>query len=63
MTKWHKYRQRNYITCGLVFMEFIKAIKSSKMRWAGHVTRMDEMRNGHKILIGKTWMEDTIYEI
>jgi hypothetical protein len=32
----------------------IKVIKSNRMRWTvGHVTRMDEMRNAYKILIGK----------
>jgi hypothetical protein len=27
-------------------------IKSRKMRWAGHVTRMGEKRNEYKILVG-----------
>jgi hypothetical protein len=31
----------------------IRVIKSSRMRWAGHVTRMREMRNVCKILVGK----------
>jgi hypothetical protein len=28
-------------------------IKSSKMRWAGHIARMGEKRNAYRILVGK----------
>jgi hypothetical protein len=31
----------------------IRMIKSRRMRWAGHVTRMGETRNASKILVGK----------
>jgi hypothetical protein len=31
----------------------IGMIKSRRMRWAGHVTRMRETRNAYKILMGK----------
>jgi len=31
----------------------IRMIKSRRMRWAGHVTRMGEMRNAYGIFIGK----------
>jgi hypothetical protein len=31
----------------------IRMIKSRSMRWAGHVARMGEMRNAHRILVGK----------
>ena len=31
-----------------------KAIKSRRLRWAGHVARMDEGRNASKILTGTT---------
>ena len=31
----------------------VRLIKSSRMRWAGHVTRMVEGRGVHKILVGK----------
>jgi hypothetical protein len=31
----------------------IRAIKSRKLRWAEHVTRMGEMRNAYSILVGK----------
>jgi hypothetical protein len=33
--------------------EYKLNIKSSKMRWAGHVTRMGEKRNAYSILVGK----------
>jgi hypothetical protein len=29
-------------------------IKSRMMRWAGHVAHMEEERNAHTILVGKT---------
>jgi hypothetical protein len=31
----------------------IRMIKSRRMRWAGHVTRMGETRNAYRILVGK----------
>jgi hypothetical protein len=31
----------------------IRAVKSRKMRWAGYVAGMGEMRNAHKVLVGK----------
>jgi hypothetical protein len=31
----------------------IKMIKSRRMRWAGHVARMEEKRNAYRILVGK----------
>jgi hypothetical protein len=31
----------------------IRMIKSRRMRWAGHVARMDEKRNADRILVGK----------
>jgi hypothetical protein len=32
---------------------FIRVIKSKVMRWAEDAARMGEMRNAHKILVGK----------
>jgi transcription termination factor 2 len=29
-------------------------IKSRRMRWAGHVARMEEKRNAYRILLGKS---------
>jgi hypothetical protein len=31
----------------------IRMIKSRRMRWAGHVARMEEKRNAYKIFMGK----------
>ena len=32
----------------------VRLIKSRRMRWAGHVARMEEGRGVHKVLVGKT---------
>jgi hypothetical protein len=32
------------------FTNVVRDIKPKRMRWAGHVTRMGEMRNARKIL-------------
>jgi hypothetical protein len=31
----------------------IRIIKSRRMKWAGHVTRMGEKRNAYRLLVGK----------
>ena len=31
----------------------VRMIKSRRMRWAGHVARMEEGRGVHKVLVGK----------
>jgi hypothetical protein len=31
----------------------IRIIKSRRMRWAGHVARMGEKRNGYRLLVRK----------
>jgi hypothetical protein len=31
----------------------IRAIKSSRVRWAGHVAHMLQIRNAYNILVGK----------
>ena len=31
----------------------VQLIKSRRMRWAGHVVRMEERRGVHKVLVGK----------
>jgi hypothetical protein len=33
--------------------DIIRQIKSSRMRWAGHVARMGEGRNVYRVLVGK----------
>jgi hypothetical protein len=31
----------------------IRIIKARRMRWAGHVARMEEKRNAYRLLVGK----------
>ena len=31
----------------------IRSLKSRRLRWAGHVARMDESRNAYRVLVGK----------
>jgi hypothetical protein len=31
----------------------IRTIKSRRMKWEGHVTRMEEKRNAHRMLVEK----------
>jgi hypothetical protein len=37
----------------------ITLFKSRRMRWAGHVARVGEVRNVHKIVVGKPEREET----
>ena len=40
----------------------VRVIKSRRMRWAGHVARMEEGRGVHKVLVGKPEGKETIAE-
>ena len=31
----------------------IRSLKSRRLRWAGHVARMEQSRNAHRVLVGK----------
>ena len=31
----------------------IRSLKSRRLRWAGHVARMEESRNAYRVLVGK----------
>jgi hypothetical protein len=33
--------------------DIVRVIKSRRMRWAGHVARMDEGRGVYRVLVGK----------
>jgi hypothetical protein len=37
----------------------IRMIKSRRMRWAGHVTRMGEKMNAYRILVGRARRKET----
>ena len=43
---------RNFIVC-TVHLVIVSVIKSRRLRWAGHVARMEEGRSTFKILTGK----------
>jgi hypothetical protein len=40
-------------TADLDFSPNIKVILSKRMKWAGHVTRMDEKKNAFRVLVGR----------
>ena len=42
---------RNFIVCTVHLI--VRVIKSRRLRWAGHVARMEEGRSAFKILTGK----------
>ncbi|PNF30813.1 hypothetical protein B7P43_G06157 [Cryptotermes secundus] len=46
---WSKLHKENLYSSPSI----IRMIKSERMRWAGHVARMEEMRNAYRILVGK----------
>lgn len=63
--EWGKIHNRElHILC--LSSNNIAMIKSKRMRWAGHVSRMD-MRNAFKVLVrnlkGKDHLEDGVDEI
>jgi hypothetical protein len=44
---------------GLYFSPIISMIKSRRMRWAGHVSRMGEGRVVYRVLVGGPGREET----
>jgi hypothetical protein len=50
--EWRKLHNKEIHDLYL-FPSIIRIIKSWKMRWAGHVTRMGEKRNSYRLLVGK----------
>jgi len=54
--KWQEagedFIMRGFITCN-TSPNFIRMIKSRRMRWPGRVARMGEMRTAYEILVGK----------
>jgi hypothetical protein len=45
--RWHSEELRNLYTLPNIIMMII----SRRMRWARHVTHMEELRNGYRILV------------
>jgi hypothetical protein len=50
LIKLHKYELHNLY----IYPNNIMVIKSRRMRWMTHVSRMGDMRNAFKILVGKS---------
>jgi hypothetical protein len=48
--KLHKEEFYNFYSS----LSNIRAIKSRMMMWAGHVARVEELRNAYRILVGKS---------
>jgi hypothetical protein len=50
--EWRKLHNEelNDLYCS---QNIVRVIKSRRMRWAGHVARMEEGRGVHKVLVGK----------
>jgi hypothetical protein len=44
---------RRSIVCRHFSPNIIRVIKSRRMRWAGHIARMEKIRNEYKMLVGK----------
>ena len=40
----------------------IRTLKSRRLRWAGHVARMEQSRNAYRVLVGKPEGEETFRE-
>jgi hypothetical protein len=45
-----RYELNLYMLCR---RKLIRIIKSRRMRWEGHVSRMGEKRNAYRLLVGK----------
>jgi hypothetical protein len=43
--------------------DIIKMMKSRRIRWFGHVTHLDIIRNTYKILIGKSEGRDHLQDL
>jgi len=53
---------RNFIVCAFP-PNVVRVIKSRRLRWAGHVARMEEGRSVFKILTGCTYRKQTFRKI
>jgi hypothetical protein len=41
----------------------IRVIKSKRMRWVGHVTRLGERRGAYRVLVGKSEGENHLEDL
>jgi hypothetical protein len=51
--EWRKLHNEELHNLYSSSLDFIRKIKSRRMRWAGHVARMGEERKLYKVLVGK----------
>jgi hypothetical protein len=51
MGGWRNCKTRSFMICTLHKHNIM--MKSRRMRWAGHVARMGEMRTKYRLLVGK----------
>ena len=42
----------NYMHC--ILRQTIRSLQSRRLRWAGHVARMEQPRNAYRVLVGKS---------
>jgi hypothetical protein len=47
------YIMMNFITCILHRILLVRVNESRRMRWAGHVARMEEGRGVYRVLVGR----------
>jgi hypothetical protein len=50
---WKNCIMGSFISCTLHHIHTIRMIKSKRMKWAGHVTRMGEKQNAYTVLVGE----------
>ena len=43
----------SYTHC-ILWANIIRNLKSKRLRWAGHVERMEQFRNAYRVLVGKS---------
>jgi len=50
-----EWRKLHYVELNDLYSSpnIVRVIKSRKMRWAGHVARMEERRGVYRVLVGK----------
>ena len=46
--EWRKLHNALYSSPNI-----IRSLKSRRLRWAGHVARMEQSRNAYRVLVGK----------
>ena len=50
--EWRKFHNAELHAC-YSSPNIIRSLKSRRLRWAGHVARMEQSRNAYRVLVGK----------